>query len=499
MLEYYFDEHGLVSTIRHKVDQNSNKGAEARVTTGLPPALTKAINPNMMADAKASATEQAGLQVKDDDQLSPQSDMTGSDLPSPNEVVFEDEDVVGDLPSRRPSRLKSGLTNGGGGRLQSVTDASALDLPAPVDEDRPTDHTPCEAGSDQPALSRPDSYRNAMLDSPDGKSKRVSPRPNSYHDAVDKIHVTEAGRTRSASESVSVMARSQSDDGDTPEPPREQNQTRATRSQSVSAVEDVVASTDMKKKRKFKFKNMFKPWKWKRKKPAEKIDAVAKAIERRISLRPNREQVIATGIVKETDVHKDAQVIAVGGTVSFTPGAAVPNITLTDPNGKVSSIAQRRDSLKGKLERRPDAGSLRGKNIIRDQTQPTDLFNLKGTLERKLSIRGSQKELVDRNIINLETPAEALERKLSLRGILQKRLSQRKSAKDLKEKGVLKFNEYVDVYDVHAADDYDRSADKPWTRLTNADKIAIKRELNQYKRDEMQVHSESKKNTRFHR
>ena len=73
------------------------------------------------------------------------------------------------------------------------------------------------------------------------------------------------------------------------------------------------------------------------------------------------------------------------------------------------------------------------------------------------------------------------------------------SAKELRKKGVLKFHEFVDVYDAANADDYDRKAEKPWTKLTNADKIAIKRELNEFKRDEMPVHTESEKYTRFHK
>lgn len=35
---------------------------------------------------------------------------------------------------------------------------------------------------------------------------------------------------------------------------------------------------------------------------------------------------------------------------------------------------------------------------------------------------------------------------------------------------ILRFNEYVEVTD---AKDYDRRADKPWTRLTPADKVLL--------------------------
>ncbi|EDO50069.1 predicted protein [Nematostella vectensis] len=75
-------------------------------------------------------------------------------------------------------------------------------------------------------------------------------------------------------------------------------------------------------------------------------------------------------------------------------------------------------------------------------------------------------------------------------------LSRRPTIKELKEKKILKFSEYVDCIECH---EYDRRADKPWTRLTPEDKAAIRKELNEFKSTEMQVHEESKQYTRFHR
>ena len=49
----------------------------------------------------------------------------------------------------------------------------------------------------------------------------------------------------------------------------------------------------------------------------------------------------------------------------------------------------------------------------------------------------------------------------------------------LKKKKILKFEEYVDVYEV--PNGYDRKADKPWTKLTPEDKASIRKELNEYK------------------
>ncbi|KAJ3598624.1 hypothetical protein NHX12_002129 [Muraenolepis orangiensis] len=62
---------------------------------------------------------------------------------------------------------------------------------------------------------------------------------------------------------------------------------------------------------------------------------------------------------------------------------------------------------------------------------------------------------------------------------------------ELQARKILRFHEYVEVTNAH---DYDRRADKPWTKLTPADK-----ELNDYKSTEMEVHEESRIYTRFHR
>lgn len=61
---------------------------------------------------------------------------------------------------------------------------------------------------------------------------------------------------------------------------------------------------------------------------------------------------------------------------------------------------------------------------------------------------------------------------------------------------MIKFEEYVDVYEIQYVD---RKADKPWTRLTATEKASIRKELNEYKANEMEVHEESQFYTRFHR
>ena len=51
---------------------------------------------------------------------------------------------------------------------------------------------------------------------------------------------------------------------------------------------------------------------------------------------------------------------------------------------------------------------------------------------------------------------------------------------------------------MYGDDDYDRKGNKPWVGLTMLQKVAIKAELNNFKRDEMEVHEQSAHFTRFH-
>lgn len=55
--------------------------------------------------------------------------------------------------------------------------------------------------------------------------------------------------------------------------------------------------------------------------------------------------------------------------------------------------------------------------------------------------------------------------------VLSFQLSQRPTVEELRQAKILiRFSDYVEVSD---AQDYDRRADKPWTRLTAADKASV--------------------------
>eukprot|EP00063_Salmo_salar_P050311 XP_014025146.1 PREDICTED: phosphatase and actin regulator 4B-like isoform X6 [Salmo salar] len=117
-------------------------------------------------------------------------------------------------------------------------------------------------------------------------------------------------------------------------------------------------------------------------------------------------------------------------------------------------------------------------------------------LTRRLSQRPSAEELEQRNILQ---PKNQVDRQAEVREIkrrLTRKLSQRPTVAELQARKILRFHEYVEVT---TANDYDRRADKPWTKLTPADKAAIRKELNDFKSSEMEVHEDSRIYTRFHR
>ncbi|XP_023226270.1 phosphatase and actin regulator 1-like, partial [Centruroides sculpturatus] len=115
---------------------------------------------------------------------------------------------------------------------------------------------------------------------------------------------------------------------------------------------------------------------------------------------------------------------------------------------------------------------------------------------RRLSLRPTAEELEQRNILKNQTPEEMKKEKEQKKKMLIRKLSFRPTIEELKERKIIRFNDYVEVTQ---AQDYDRRADKPWTRLTPRDKAAIRKELNEFKSMEMEVHADSRHLTRFHR
>uniref|UniRef100_A0A8C2L440 Phosphatase and actin regulator n=1 Tax=Cyprinus carpio TaxID=7962 RepID=A0A8C2L440_CYPCA len=87
---------------------------------------------------------------------------------------------------------------------------------------------------------------------------------------------------------------------------------------------------------------------------------------------------------------------------------------------------------------------------------------------RRLSQRPTTEELEQRNILKQKNEEEEQEAKQEIKRRLSRKLSVRPTVAELVARRILRFNEYVEVTE---AKDYDRRADKPWTRLTPADKV----------------------------
>ncbi|XP_051868643.1 phosphatase and actin regulator 2 isoform X2 [Pristis pectinata] len=168
-------------------------------------------------------------------------------------------------------------------------------------------------------------------------------------------------------------------------------------------------------------------------------------------------------------------------------------------NSALATKIRRRDTLATKLRNRPSKQELEEKNIL-PRTSSEEWSELRqqigNKLIRRLSQRPSLEELEQRNILRYRNEEEEHEERLEIRRRLTRKLSLRPTVAELQARRILRFNEYVEVTE---AQDYDRRADKPWTRLTPADKAAIRKELNEFKSREMEVHEESRHLTRFHR
>ncbi|XP_072316090.1 phosphatase and actin regulator 4B isoform X2 [Eucyclogobius newberryi] len=174
------------------------------------------------------------------------------------------------------------------------------------------------------------------------------------------------------------------------------------------------------------------------------------------------------------------------------------------PLSALASRVKRKDTLALKLSSRPCAPHRdrflpeRHNNLTWQSREQWEAIRAQiGTaLTRRLSQRPTAEELEQRNILH---PKDQADRQAEVREIkrrLTRKLSERPTVAELQARKILRFHEYVEVTD---AQDYDRRADKPWTKLTPADKAAIRKELNDYKSTEMEVHEESRIYTRFHR
>ncbi|KAK1905840.1 Phosphatase and actin regulator 2 [Dissostichus eleginoides] len=140
-------------------------------------------------------------------------------------------------------------------------------------------------------------------------------------------------------------------------------------------------------------------------------------------------------------------------------------------DGPLAIKIRRRDTLNIKLGNRPSQRELEEKNILprSSEMERSEFRQMIGSkLVRRLSQRPSTEELEQRNILKHKNESEEQEARQEIKRRLSRKLSVRPTVAELVARRILRFNEYVEVTD---AKDYDRRADKPWTRLTPSDKV----------------------------
>lgn len=145
--------------------------------------------------------------------------------------------------------------------------------------------------------------------------------------------------------------------------------------------------------------------------------------------------------------------------------------------GKAAAKLARKESLQLKLAQRPNIQELIDKNILvtKSDHEIHDFREAIGSkLNRRLSLRPTAEELEQRNILKAQSPDELLQDKEEKKQTLIRKLSFRPTIDELKERKIIRFNDYVEVTQ---ANEYDRRADKPWTRLTPKDKVRFVSDL----------------------
>ncbi|XP_055725966.1 phosphatase and actin regulator 3-like isoform X2 [Salvelinus fontinalis] len=157
----------------------------------------------------------------------------------------------------------------------------------------------------------------------------------------------------------------------------------------------------------------------------------------------------------------------------------------------------RKELLTVKLRNRPSQQELEDRNIfpVRSDLERLEIRqHIETKLAKRLSQRPAVEELESRNILKQRNDQSEQEERREIKQRLNRKLNQRPTVDELRDRKILiRFSDYVEVA---KAQDYDRRADKPWTRLSASDKAAIRKELNEFKSNEMEVHNSSKHLTR---
>lgn len=168
------------------------------------------------------------------------------------------------------------------------------------------------------------------------------------------------------------------------------------------------------------------------------------------------------------------------------------------PSTPLNQRVLRKDSIALKLEKDSRLSHQRvDRDVVPSEERQQELEEIGNKLARRLSLRPSPEELEQRNILRSEQQDEEQKKDFQrAKKFLLRKLSFRPTVEELRERKIIRFCDYIEVTPV---ENYDRRADKPWTRLTPQDKAMIRKELNDFKAKEMEVHQDSRHLTRYHR
>ncbi|XP_076359139.1 uncharacterized protein LOC143251780 [Tachypleus tridentatus] len=129
---------------------------------------------------------------------------------------------------------------------------------------------------------------------------------------------------------VEVLAKLSSGNG------KKSNNAMRTPSLDTTSRTNSVPPMEMKPSRLAVLRRLFKPWKWKRKKRSEKFDKTSRALERKISMRSTKEELIKRGVLlpdginnSQRDSSKHYHTTQVNGQVTTEPGNKLGNSDAT--------------------------------------------------------------------------------------------------------------------------------------------------------------------------
>jgi len=177
-----------------------------------------------------------------------------------------------------------------------------------------------------------------------------------------------------------------------------------------------------------------------------------------------------------------------------------------------------KDTLSRRIALRPSKVDLRLRNILRvdssdsiDQAElqyepNLDIDQRKQQIKSCLKKRPEKSTLEEMNIIkggSMDPSLIATSEKLArsrIQDTLQKHITTRPDVDALTEARILVFSETVEVLPTFRKTEYNRKPDNNATfkKLTPQMKVAIREELNTFKKHEMSVHEQSLRNTCFH-